>query len=88
VPGTTYALWGNQDGATPSPYAASGFFIVATGTADLNGNLNFGYQTGNPDNLGFDLNKLNGNVTLVTSYWSQQAIKVLNADGTLYVPNS
>ena len=39
-------------------------------------------------NLGFDLNTLNGDVTLVTSYWSQQAIKVLNADGTLYVPGS
>jgi hypothetical protein len=88
APGTTYVLWGNQDSATPSPGVVSGFFIVATGTADLNGNLNFSYQTSTPDNLGFDLNKLNGNVTLVTSYWSQQAIKVLNADGTLYVPGS
>jgi len=27
-------------------------------------------------------------ITIVTSYWSQQAIKVLNAEGTLYVPSS
>jgi len=87
-PDVQYTLWGNQDGAIPSPGVVAGFFVIATGTADLGGNLNFSYQTSNPDNLGFDLNKVLGNVTIVTSYWSQQAIKVLNPDGTLYVPGS
>jgi cell shape-determining protein MreC len=27
------------------------------------------------------------NITIVTSYWSQQSIKVMNPDGTLYVPH-
>jgi len=92
-PGATYRLWGNQDGATPSPGVINGFFIIATGIADLNGSINFGYQTSTPENLGFDLNVLPNpgdfsGITLVTSYWSQQAIKVLNANGTLFVPGS
>jgi len=91
TPGATYRLWGNQDGAPPSPGVIAGFFVIADGIADASGNLNYSYQTDNPNNLGFDLNivdhpwSVNG-VTLVTSYWSQQAIKVLNGDGTLYVP--
>ena len=85
-PGREYRLWGNQDGATPTPYVVSGFFVIGDGTADLNGNLSFSDQTSNPDNLGFDLNWWPWNVTIVTSYWSQQAIKVMNPDGTLYVP--
>jgi hypothetical protein len=93
APGATYRLWGNQDGATPAPGVIGGFFVIATGVADLSGNINFSYQTSNPDNLGFDLNILSepwmyNGITIVTSYWSQQAIKVLNADGTLYVPSS
>ena len=87
-PGVAYRLWGNQDGATPSPYAVSGFFVIGEGVADANGNLSFSYQTSNPNNLGFDLNRSLANITIVTSYWSQQAIKVLNSDGTLYVPGS
>jgi hypothetical protein len=87
-PGQPYRLWGNQDGATPAPYVVGGFFVVGDGTADANGSLNFSYQTSNPNNLGFDLNRMPWNITIVTSYWSQQAIKVLNPDGTLYVPGS
>jgi hypothetical protein len=64
-----------------------GFFVIGDGTADLNGNLSFSYQTTNPNNLGFDLNRMPWNITHVTSYWSQQAIKVMNPDGTLYVPH-
>jgi hypothetical protein len=88
-PGAEYRLWGNQDGATPSPGVIGGFFIIDTGLADANGNLSFSYQTSSPDNLGFDLNILPGysGITIVTSYWSQQAIRVLNPDGTLYVPH-
>jgi len=87
-PNQPYRLWGNQDGATPTPYVVGGFFVVGDGTADANGNLSFSYQTSNPNNLGFDLNRMPWNITIVTSYWSQQAIKVLNPDGTLYVPAS
>jgi hypothetical protein len=91
TPGAMYRLWGNQDGATPSPGVISGFFIIGDAVADANGNLSYSYQTGNPDSLGFDLNITgqgfsDNGITLVTSYWSQQAIKVLNPDGTLYVP--
>jgi len=93
LPGWTYRLWGNQDGATPSPGAIGGFFVIGDAVADAYGNANFSYQTDNPMNLGFDLNVVDHpwsvqGVTLVTSYWSQQAIKVLNADGTLYVPGT
>jgi hypothetical protein len=90
TPGAQYRLWGNQLGATPVAGDISGFFIIGTGTADSSGNLKFSYQTTNPTNLGFDLNFLplpdtyNG-TTIVTSYWSQQWVEVLNADGTLYI---
>jgi hypothetical protein len=93
TPGMTYRLWGNQDGATPSPGVISGFFIIGDAVADSAGTARYSYQTTNPNNLGFDLNVIDhpwsyNGVTLVTSYWSQQAIKVLNPNGTLYVPGS
>jgi len=93
MPGWTYRLWGNRDPATPSPGQISGFFVIGDAIADTKGAAKFSYQTDDPNYLGFDLNivdhpwSVNG-VTLVTSYWSQQAIKVLNPDGTLYVPGS
>ena len=91
-PGAMYRLWGNQDGAPPTPGVYGGFFIVGTGVADAKGKLSLSYQTTTPTNLGFDLNLLAIpdqfiNVTIVTSYWSQQAIKVLDTDGDLYVPH-
>ncbi|HEY1366301.1 MAG TPA: hypothetical protein VGF23_04275 [Gaiellaceae bacterium] len=85
-PGLVYQLWGNQLGVTPAPFNP-GFFSIGTGTAGLDGTLRFSYQTTDPSNLGFDLNIFEGNVTVVTSYWSQQWIQVLNPDGTLYVPH-
>jgi hypothetical protein len=93
MPGWTYRLWGNRDPATPSPGVIPGFFMIGDAVADANGNASFSYQTDDPNYLGFDLNILDhpwsfNGVTLVTSYWSQQAIRVLNADGTLYVPGS
>jgi hypothetical protein len=92
-PGALYRLWGNQDGAVPAPGEISGFFPIATAVAGLDGTASFSYQTSNPSNLGFDLNILADatvyrGVTVVTSYWSQQAIKVMNPDGTLYVPTA
>jgi len=90
-PGALYRLWGNRQGTTPVAGEISGFFIIGTVTAALDGTARFSYQTSSPTNLGFDLNFLSSpdvynGTTLVTSYWSSQWIQVLNPDGTLYVP--
>lgn len=90
-PGALYRLWGNRTGTTPVAGEISGFFVVGTVTAALDGTARFSYQTADPTKLGFDLNflssaaQLNG-TTIVTSYWSSQWLQVLNADGTLFVP--
>jgi len=92
-PGLTYKLWGNRTGSTPVPGDIDGFFVIGTAVAALDGTVRFSYRTSDVSNLGFDLNVLadawetNG-ITVVTSYWSSQALQVLNPDGTLYVPGS
>jgi hypothetical protein len=73
TPGTSYRLWGN-DGS---------FFAIATAVADSSGVARFSFQTKAPVGLGFDLNTVEGNITLVTSYWSGQLL-AKRADGTLY----
>jgi hypothetical protein len=88
-PGTVYRLWGNRDGLAIAGELA-GFFQIGTVTAGFDGSAEFDYQTTDPANLGFDLNYLRGDwdtngITVVTSYWSQQSIKVMNPDGTLYI---
>ena len=93
TPGATYRLWGNQEGAEPTQGVIDGFFVIGTEVAAENGTVAFSYQTNNVSKLGLDLNALRwdgerAGVTLVTSYWSEQAIEVLDADGTLYVPGS
>ena len=92
-PGALYRLWGNRQGANPVAGEISGFFVVGTATAGLDGTVKFSYQTTSPTNLGFDLNFLSSpdvynGITLVTSYWSSQWIQVLNPNGTLYVPTT
>ena len=52
--------------------------MVATET----GSLSFKYQTNAPGGLGFDLNTIDGDITIVTSWWSGQKL-VVNPDGTL-----
>ena len=89
-PGIVYRLWGNRDG-TPVAGAVGGDSPVATAAAAADGTLSFSYQTSDPTNLGFDLNSIAGpwdlnGVTIVTSYWSQQMIKVLSPDGALVRP--
>jgi hypothetical protein len=84
-PGIPYRLYGNQLGVAPVPYN-TGFFVIGDGIPGLDGTLRFSYQTTDPSNLGFDLNLLWGDITVVTSYWSQQWIQVMNPDGTLFVP--
>jgi hypothetical protein len=90
-PGAIYKLWGNR--TSPDRGDISGFFPIATAVAAIDGTVKFSYQTSTPTNLGFDLNILADaeefrGTTLVTSYWSSQALQVLNPDGTLYVPSA
>jgi len=88
--GRTYRLWGNRSAANRGEIDA--FFIIGTTVAALDGTAKFSYQTTDPSNLGFDLNILNEDelrgTTVVTSFWSLQALHVLNPDGTLYVPGA
>jgi hypothetical protein len=93
TPGASYRLWGNRDAGTPTPGLVVGFFAIADAVAGLDGTANFSYQTTDPTYLSFDLNVLSGpsdvyGITVVTSYWSDQRIQVLNPDGTLYVPTA
>jgi hypothetical protein len=75
TPGYRYQLHGN-DGA---------FFLIGATAADDSGAVRFSFQTTAPVGLGFDLNTVGGDVTIVTSYWSGQLL-AKRADGTLYVP--
>ena len=77
TPGEVYRLWGNN----------GSFFKIAKAVADASGSISFSYQTTAPAGLGFDLNRLRGGldvdeVTVVTSYWSNQLLTVL-PDGTI-----
>jgi hypothetical protein len=83
-PGASYTLWGNRTDLCCAPL--NGFFAIGTVVAALDGTARFSYQTTVPSGLGFDLNRYYN--TVVTSYWSSQTIKVLNPDGTLYVPST
>jgi hypothetical protein len=83
TPGASYRLWGNQGGTPPVIGNIGDFFAIATAVADASGTVRFSYQTTKPANLGFDLNTMDTNITLVTSYWSIQWLE-LNPDGTLY----
>jgi hypothetical protein len=92
-PGRYYRLWGNRTGSTPAPGEIDGFFVIGTAVAALDGTAKFSYRTSQPTYLGFDLNILDDpeqlrGITVVTSYWSEQALQVLNPDGTLFVPGS
>ncbi len=73
TPGVSYRLWGYDDT----------FFAIATAVADASGVAKFSFQTSAPVGLGFDLNTVAGNLTVVTSYWSGQLL-AKRADGTLY----
>src|SRR5438034_9698981 len=90
-PGASYKLWGNRTTAVSG--LVTGFFPIATVVAALDGTARFSYQTTDPSNLGFDLNILYDQsdyygITVVTSYWSNQAIQVRDSSGDLYVPGS
>jgi hypothetical protein len=71
---TSYTLFG-QSGS---------FFVIGTAVSDLTGHVSFSYQTTNPTGLAFDLNK-NFSTTVVTTYWSNQPLGVIDGLGSLGV---
>jgi hypothetical protein len=88
-PGASYMLWGNRTSGTVSSTDISGFFRIGTVVAGLDGTAKYSYQTMSPVDLAFDLNVLEHasdqyGWTIVTSYWSNQKLQVLNSDGTLF----
>lgn len=72
TPGVNYRLWGNN----------GSFFSIGTAVADTAGEVRFSYQTSSPAGLGFDLNIVDGDITVVTSLWSGQRLGV-NPDSSL-----
>ena len=79
TPGVEYRLWATRDGAS--------FLEVGRVFADQSGSVKYQLQTNAPAGLGFDLNTAQGDITLVTSWWSGQSL-VVNADGTLSAAGS
>jgi hypothetical protein len=78
TPGVEYRLWATRDAI---PYNGT-YFEVGRAFADAAGNAAYKLQTTSPGGLGFDLNTVLGDVTIVTSWWSGQYL-VVNADGTI-----
>jgi hypothetical protein len=78
TPGVEYRLWATRDAV---PFSGN-YFEVGRAIADASGNVAYKLQTTEPGGLGFDLNTVLGDVTIVTSWWSGQYL-VVNADGTL-----
>ena len=74
TPGVSYRLWSTRD--------AGAWSEVGRGATDESGSISFKLQTTDPGGLGFDLNTLEGDTTIVTSWWSGQKLKV-NPDSTL-----
>ena len=78
TPGVEYRLWATRN-ATPG----NGTYLeVGRAIADASGNVAYKLQTTEPGGLGFDLNTVQGDITIVTSWWSGQYL-VVNPDGTL-----
>jgi hypothetical protein len=78
TPGVEYRLWATRDATVGGGTYAE----VGRAIADAAGSAKYQLQTDSPGGLGFDLNTLNGDITIVTSWWSGQKL-VLKADGTL-----
>jgi hypothetical protein len=55
---------------------------VGRAVADATGAVSFSMVTTSPVGLGFDLNRVAGDITITTSWWSGQKL-VKNADTTL-----
>jgi hypothetical protein len=78
TPGVEYRLWATRDAV---PFGGS-WSEVGRSFADGSGSVSYKLTTDDPDGLGFDLNTVAGDITIVTSWWSGQKL-VQNADGTL-----
>ncbi len=78
TPGVEYRLWATRDAV---PFGGT-FTEVGRATADGAGSAKYQLQTTSPGGLGFDLNTVQGDTTIVTSWWSGQKL-VVNADSTL-----
>jgi hypothetical protein len=78
TPGTEYRLWSTRDAV---PFGGT-WTEVGRAVADDSGSVEFSLQTTSPGGLGFDLNRVAGDVTIVTSWWSGQKL-VVNADSSL-----
>jgi hypothetical protein len=77
-PGVEYRLWGTYNAV---PFGGQ-WFEVGRAFADLNGRVKLSSQTSNPGGLGFDLNQVSGDITILTSWWSGDKF-VVNDDTTL-----
>jgi hypothetical protein len=78
APGVEYRLWTTRD----TLFGHGIYLEVGRAFADTSGNASFRLQTTEPAGLGFDLNTVDPNITIVTSWWSGQYL-VVNADGTI-----
>ena len=78
TPGVEYRLWGTYNAV---PFGGQ-WFEVGRGAADLAGAVKFKLETNAPAGLGFDLNQVSGDITIVTSWWSGDKL-VVNGDTTL-----
>ena len=77
-PGVEYRLWSTKDAV---PFGGT-WTEVGRAFASATGTISFKLQTTSPGGLGFDLNTVSGDITIVTSWWSGQKL-VMNGDGSL-----
>jgi hypothetical protein len=78
TPGVEYRLLATRDAV---PFGGS-WFEVGRVFADVSGLAQYKLSTDAPAGLGFDLNLVQGDITVVTSWWSGEYL-VVNPDGTL-----
>ena len=78
TPGVEYRLLATRDAV---PFGGS-WLEIGRSFADETGALSFKLTTEAPGGLGFDLNRVAGDVTLVTTWWSGQHL-VVNPDSSL-----
>lgn len=74
TPGVEYRLWATRTGGN--------WAEVGRTFANESGAVAFKLQTDSPGGLGFDLNTISGDITVVTSWWSGQKL-VVNPDSSL-----
>jgi hypothetical protein len=74
TPGVEYRLWATRTGGS--------WAEVGRAFASDSGSVSFKLQTDSPGGLGFDLNTISQDITVVTSWWSGQKL-VVNPDSSL-----